>query len=56
MLRRYLLPLLAVVGVAFATWTVVTGSRPVPAAPPIGSTLAGRGMARRPGRGEDASQ
>jgi HlyD family secretion protein len=35
MLRRYLLPLLAVVGVAFATWTVVTGSRPVPAAPPV---------------------
>ena len=35
MLRRYVLPLLAVVGVAFATWTVVTGSRPVPAAPPL---------------------
>jgi HlyD family secretion protein len=35
MLRRYFLPLLAVVGVAFATWTVVTGSRPVPAAPPV---------------------
>src|SRR5262245_61051146 len=35
MLRRYLLPLLAIVGVAFATWTVVTGSRPVPAAPPV---------------------
>jgi HlyD family secretion protein len=35
MLRRYVLPLLAVVGVAFAIWTVVTGSRPVPAAPPV---------------------
>src|SRR4030095_252592 len=34
MLRRYVLPLLAVVGVAFAAWTVVTGSRPVPATPP----------------------
>jgi HlyD family secretion protein len=35
MLRRYFLPLLAVVGVAFAIWTVVTGSRPIPAAPPV---------------------
>jgi HlyD family secretion protein len=35
MLRRYFLPLLAVVGVAFAIWTVVTGSRPTPAAPPV---------------------
>src|SRR4029453_4498224 len=35
MIRRYVLPLLAVVGVAFAIWTVVTGSRPVPAAPPV---------------------
>ena len=35
MLRKYLLPLLAVVGVVFAIWTVVTGSRPVPAAPPV---------------------
>jgi len=35
MIRRYFLPLLAVVGVAFAIWTVVTGSRPVPAAPPV---------------------
>jgi HlyD family secretion protein len=35
MIRRYVLPLLAVVGVAFAIWAVVTGSRPVPAAPPV---------------------
>ena len=35
MIRKYLLPLLAVVGVVFAIWTVVTGSRPVPAAPPV---------------------
>jgi HlyD family secretion protein len=35
MIRRYFLPLLAVVGVAFALWTVVTGSRPVPAALPV---------------------
>jgi HlyD family secretion protein len=35
MVRRYFLPLLAVVGVVFAIWTVVTGSRLVPAAPPV---------------------
>jgi HlyD family secretion protein len=37
MVRRYLLPLLAVAGVAFAMWTVVLGNRPVPAAPPVAS-------------------
>ena len=35
MVRKYLLPLLAVVGVAFAIWTVVLGSRPVPVAAPV---------------------
>src|SRR4029453_10130816 len=35
MLRKYLLPLLAIVGVAFALWTVVLGSSPIPAAAPV---------------------
>jgi HlyD family secretion protein len=35
MIRKYLLPLLAIVGVAFAIWTVVLGSRPIPAAAPV---------------------
>jgi HlyD family secretion protein len=35
MVRKYLLPLLAVVGVAFAIWTVVLGRRPVPVAAPV---------------------
>jgi HlyD family secretion protein len=35
MVRKYLIPLLAVVGVTFAIWTVVTSSRQVPAAPPV---------------------
>jgi HlyD family secretion protein len=35
MIRKYLLPLLAIVGVAFAIWTVVLGRRPIPAAAPV---------------------
>jgi HlyD family secretion protein len=35
MIRKYVLPLLAVTGVAFALWTVVTSSQPIPAAPPV---------------------
>ena len=35
MIRKYLLPLLAIVGVALAIWTVVLGSRPIPAAAPV---------------------
>jgi HlyD family secretion protein len=35
MIRKYLLPLLAAAGIAFAIWTVVTSSKPIPAAPPV---------------------
>jgi HlyD family secretion protein len=35
MIRKYVLPLLAVTGVAFALWTVVRSSQPIPAAPPV---------------------
>jgi HlyD family secretion protein len=35
MIRKYVLPLLALTGVAFALWTVVTSSQPIPAAPPV---------------------
>jgi HlyD family secretion protein len=35
MIRKYFLPLLAAAGVAFAIWTVVTSSKPIPAAPPV---------------------
>jgi HlyD family secretion protein len=35
MIRKYLLPLLAVGGVVFAFWTVMTSSQPIPAAPPV---------------------
>jgi multidrug efflux pump subunit AcrA (membrane-fusion protein) len=35
MIRKYVLPFLAVTGVAFALWTVVTSSQPIPAAPPV---------------------
>src|SRR5215471_14798662 len=52
MVRHYLLPLLAVVGVAVAIWAVVTGNRPVPTAPsvappasaPFTSSVAGAGL------------
>jgi HlyD family secretion protein len=52
MLRKYLLPLLAVGGVTFAIWTVVTSSQPIPAATPVaqpsqapfGSFVAGAGI------------
>jgi HlyD family secretion protein len=52
MLRKYLLPLLAVGGVTFAIWTVVASSQPTPAAPPVappsqapfGSFVAGAGI------------
>jgi len=35
MIRKYVLPFLAVAGVAFALWTVVTSSQPIPAALPV---------------------
>jgi HlyD family secretion protein len=35
MIRKYVLPLLAVTGVAFALWTVVSSSQPIPVAPPV---------------------
>jgi len=35
MIRKYLLPLLAVIGMVFAIQTVIAGNRPVPAAPPV---------------------
>ena len=35
MVRKYLLPLLAVIGMVFAIRTVIAGNRPVPAALPI---------------------
>jgi multidrug efflux pump subunit AcrA (membrane-fusion protein) len=35
MVRKYVVPLLAVVGVAFVIWTAVTSSKPIPAAPPV---------------------
>src|SRR5688572_5182323 len=35
MIRKYVLPVFAVIGVAFALWTVVTRSQPIPAAPPV---------------------
>jgi multidrug efflux pump subunit AcrA (membrane-fusion protein) len=52
MIRKYLLPLLAVGGVTFAVWTVVMSSQPIPAAPPVahpsqapfGSFVAGAGI------------
>ncbi|HSW46895.1 MAG TPA: HlyD family efflux transporter periplasmic adaptor subunit [Phycisphaerae bacterium] len=52
MIRNYLLPCLAVVGVIFAAWVMVVGGRPVPAAPPLilpaqppfKSYVAGAGM------------
>jgi multidrug efflux pump subunit AcrA (membrane-fusion protein) len=35
MIRKYVIPLLAIAGLAFALWTVVEGSKPVPVAPPV---------------------
>ena len=35
MIRTYVLPLLAVAGVVFALWTVVTSGEPIPAPPPV---------------------
>jgi multidrug efflux pump subunit AcrA (membrane-fusion protein) len=35
MIRKFILPLLAIVGVAFAVWRVRAGARPVPAASPV---------------------
>lgn len=35
MIHKYLISLLSVVGLCFAVWTVVSGGKPVPAAPPI---------------------
>jgi HlyD family secretion protein len=40
MIRKYFLPLLAVIGVVFASWTVVSSSRPVPAAEPVAQPAA----------------
>ena len=52
MIRKYLLPLLAVLGLIFAVQTVMSGATPVPAAPPVAdparrpfaSTIAGAGI------------
>src|SRR5918992_611003 len=52
MIRKFLLPLLAVGGVIFAIWTAVTSSQPLPPAPPVaqpshapfGSFVAGAGI------------
>lgn len=52
MIRKYLLPLLALVGLAFAIQTVAAGSKPVPIAPPVAdpapapyaTTIAGAGI------------
>ncbi len=35
MIRKYLLPLLAIAGVVFAVMTVIKGNRPVPSAAPV---------------------
>lgn len=35
MIRKNILPLIAAAGVVFAVWTVVTTSRPIPAAEPV---------------------
>jgi HlyD family secretion protein len=35
MIRTYIVPLLAIAGLAFALWTVVEGGKPEPAAPPV---------------------
>lgn len=35
MIRKYLLPALAIAGVVFAIYSVIIGSKPVPAAPPV---------------------
>lgn len=35
MVRKYLLPVLAAAGVVFAVYSVIIGSKPVPAAPPV---------------------
>jgi HlyD family secretion protein len=35
MIRKFLLPLLAIGGVLFAVWTVVMSTQPTPAAPPV---------------------
>jgi HlyD family secretion protein len=40
MIRKYVLPLLAVLGVVFALWTVASSSRPVPAAEPVAQPAA----------------
>jgi hypothetical protein len=34
MFRKYIIPLIALAGVAFAVFTVVWGGKPPPAAPP----------------------
>lgn len=52
MIFKYLLPVLAVLGLAFGLWTVSVGARPVPAAPPAAKpadppfpeTIAGAGI------------
>ena len=35
MIRKFLLPFLAIGGVIFAVWTVITSTQPTPAAPPV---------------------
>lgn len=40
MIRKYLLPILAVLGALFAGWTVMVGARPSPAARPVAAPAA----------------
>jgi len=35
MIRKFILPLLAIVGVLFAIWTVINGAKAIPPAPPV---------------------
>src|SRR3954465_14036423 len=44
MIRKFLLPLLAVVGVAFALWMVRRGATPVPAAQPVAQPASAEGF------------
>ncbi|MCC6737644.1 MAG: HlyD family efflux transporter periplasmic adaptor subunit [Planctomycetia bacterium] len=63
MIRKYVLPLLAVAGVALAAWTAAMGARPVPAAAPVAepsrapfqSYLSGAGLVEASSENIEAS-
>lgn len=63
MIRKYVLPLLAVAGVALAAWTAAMGARPVPAAAPVSepsrapfeSYLSGAGLVEASSENIEAS-